>query len=167
MEKGFDRLNAALQDIASEDAARSPRRIEPRIAAELRRRRRRLSPSSLAAGYAIAATVVAALAASLWIASTRSERRTPSTEPRAASAAEITTAFMPLIYSGVPYTDAQIVRFEVPRIALRNFGLAAADLPTDAVPADSQPTVIADVVVGEDGLARAVRFVRRVNYGYR
>jgi len=66
---------------------------------------------------------------------------------------------MPLTYSALPYTDAQIVRLEVPRSALENFGLAPADLPADAS-AVSHNTVLADVLVGEDGLARAVRFVR-------
>jgi len=61
---------------------------------------------------------------------------------------------MPLTYSGVPISGGQVVRLEVPRTALAAFGLTA-----DAQTAPSTDTVLADVVVGDDGLARAVRFV--------
>ena len=56
-----------------------------------------------------------------------------------------------------PLTDGHIVRMEVPRAGLVAFGLEPRDLPTE------RSTVLADVLVGEDGLARAVRFVRAVN----
>jgi hypothetical protein len=47
---------------------------------------------------------------------------------------------------------------EVPRTALASFGLASPDMQSGS----SSRTVLADVLVGEDGLARAVRFVRPV-----
>ena len=75
------------------------------------------------------------------------------------NAATPATAFMPLVYSALPYTNAHIVRLEVPRAALKHFGLAPAESPAGASPV-SRDTVLADVLVGEDGLARAVRFVR-------
>jgi len=60
-----------------------------------------------------------------------------------------------LTFSNVPLTGGQLVRLEVSRAALASFGL----LPADSL--DARPgTVLADVLVGEDGLARAVRFVR-------
>ena len=68
---------------------------------------------------------------------------------------EVTTAFLPLMYSAVPATRAHLVRIEVPRTALASFGLGAID----SVPGASG-TVLADLLVGEDGLARAVRFVQ-------
>ena len=46
------------------------------------------------------------------------------------------------------------VRIEVPAMTLVSFGLA----PTDFREGDG--TVQADVLIGEDGLARAIRFVR-------
>jgi hypothetical protein len=68
---------------------------------------------------------------------------------------DVTSEFFPLAYSTVPITHARVVRIEVPRTAPALFGIDPAGL-VDA----SQGTVVADVVVGEDGLARAVRFVR-------
>jgi hypothetical protein len=67
---------------------------------------------------------------------------------------------MPLVYSGVPIVDGHVVRMEVPRASLVSFGLVPVD-SADGAQGTSSGTVLADVIVGEDGLARAVRFVRR------
>jgi hypothetical protein len=72
---------------------------------------------------------------------------------------ELVTAFYPLDYSMVPMSSSRLVRMEVPVSALAAFGLSdAAEM--------SEPTftntLLADVLVGDDGLARAVRFVRPV-----
>ena len=72
------------------------------------------------------------------------------------SAREVTTEFLPLLYSSVPASHVQMVRLAVPRAALASFGLA----PLEALDRASTGTVLADVLVGDDGLARAVRFVR-------
>ena len=85
----------------------------------------------------------------------------PVEEPRR----EVATAFFPLVYSGIPFTDGQHCPDGVPRTALASFGLASPD--ADALDAASSRTVLADVLVGEDGLARAVRFVRpRLESGF-
>ena len=55
-------------------------------------------------------------------------------------------------------SDGQIVRLEVSRAALASFGLT----PIDALDGSASGTALADVLVGADGLARAVRFVRPV-----
>jgi hypothetical protein len=68
----------------------------------------------------------------------------------------VASDFFPLAYSNVPITDGRIVRLEVPRSAASAFGLD----PVDLVSARHHDAVLADVVVGVDGLARAVRFVR-------
>jgi len=155
MEEDFDRLTAALRAVAVEDGAHAPARYNERIAAALASRRRQLAPAGRTAGLALAATLAVVLAATLWVASSRM----PPSGPVLSGRDEIRTAFMPLMYSAVPYSEAQVVRLEVPRSALEKFGLAPADLSaeTSAVP---QNAVLADVLVGEDGLARAVRFVR-------
>jgi hypothetical protein len=46
---------------------------------------------------------------------------------------------------------------QVPRTALMSFGV-----PQFGPPEDRSPTVLADVLVGGDGLARAVRFVHLI-----
>lgn len=75
-------------------------------------------------------------------------RDDPNTE------AEIATDFFPLMNRGAGQLDSgQIVRVELPRSALMSFGL-----PMNMDRADER--IKADVVVGNDGLARAIRFVR-------
>ncbi len=71
---------------------------------------------------------------------------------------EITTAFVPLGYgSALDLQDGgQMVRVELPRSALARFGL-----PMNMNRADEK--IKADVLVGADGLARAIRFVQLIN----
>lgn len=68
---------------------------------------------------------------------------------------EVTTEYMPLTY--VASTDeaesGQVVRVQVPRAALVAMGVRVSSEP-------SAELVKADVIVGDDGLARAIRLVR-------
>jgi hypothetical protein len=67
---------------------------------------------------------------------------------------EVATQFYPLVYGDVPVTGGTLIRLEVPRSAYASLGLE----PLGG--GGSRPDlVLADVLVGEDGLARAVRFV--------
>jgi hypothetical protein len=68
---------------------------------------------------------------------------------------EIVTDFLPLTYGGslTQMDDGQVVRVELPRSALQSFGL-----PVNAERAGER--VKADVLLGHDGVARAIRFVR-------
>jgi hypothetical protein len=68
---------------------------------------------------------------------------------------EVTTPFFALLPGAMPSSTTHIVRVEVPRRALASFGLA-----TREVAQSSSDTVLADLLVGDDGLARAVRFVQ-------
>jgi hypothetical protein len=70
---------------------------------------------------------------------------------------EVATAFYPLAYGAVPVTQGNIVRVAVSPAAVAALGVEP--LGASASPRD---VLLADVVVGEDGLARAVRFVRTV-----
>jgi len=74
--------------------------------------------------------------------------------PQASQPKEIATDFFPLTY-GDPNvgSDAQMVRVELPRSAMTSFGL-----PVNMDRADQR--VKADVLLGSDGLARAIRFVQ-------
>ena len=71
---------------------------------------------------------------------------------------EVTTEFMPVGYMSVTILQegGQIVRVEVPRSRLVNFGL-----PVNME--RSHEKVKADILVGVDGLARAIRFVQVVD----
>jgi hypothetical protein len=74
---------------------------------------------------------------------------------RAERPQEIATEFIPLT-QGAQYTQSEeghVVRVELPRSALASFGL-----PVNFEAASGR--VKADVILGEDGTARAIRFVR-------
>ncbi len=68
---------------------------------------------------------------------------------------EIATDFIPLAQGyGLPMTEGgQVMRVELPRSALNSFGL-----PMDVNRASER--IKADVIIGNDGIARAIRFVR-------
>jgi hypothetical protein len=68
---------------------------------------------------------------------------------------ELATNFYPLPYgSGLPLDDGwEIVRVSLPRSALATLGVPVAGELTSTAP------IKADIVVGGDGLARAIRFV--------
>ena len=71
------------------------------------------------------------------------------------AAPEIVTEFMPLTYGAAlsPSEGGQLVRVELPRSALASLGLPMNEERPDE-------RVKADVLLGHDGLARAIRFVR-------
>lgn len=72
-----------------------------------------------------------------------------------ARAQEVATEFIPLVHAGqyAPAEEGHLVRVEVPRSALVSFGLPVnAEAPGG--------NVKADVLMGQDGIARAIRFVR-------
>jgi hypothetical protein len=147
--EGRPSLDTALRAMAEDEAQLGASAgIEARLLAEVRSiaaaRRRRMAM----AAFAAAAVVLFAL----WIGS----KRFPPSRSSKARVAEVTTDFMPLAYSSVPSTNLQVVRLAVPRTALVSFGLTPPE-PLDRTFTD---TVLADVLVGDDGLARAVRFVR-------
>ncbi|HEX5107153.1 MAG TPA: hypothetical protein VFV95_01845 [Vicinamibacterales bacterium] len=106
---------------------------------------------------ALAATALVAVVAAL-IAQLPGQRREALPAGGTSTQAPMAVAgeFFPLAYSNVPITDGRIVRIEVPRSAASAFGVD----PVDLVSARHRDAVLADVVVGVDGLARAVRFVR-------
>jgi hypothetical protein len=68
---------------------------------------------------------------------------------------EIATDFMPVAYGDNlnSIDSGRIVRVEMPRSALAQFGL-----PVNMERASER--IKADVLIGEDGTARAIRFVR-------
>ena len=68
---------------------------------------------------------------------------------------EYATDFVPLSYGGVqkPMESGEVIRMEMPRSALIAFGL-----PVNVEHADAP--IKAELLLGEDGMARAIRFVR-------
>lgn len=80
---------------------------------------------------------------------------TQANDPADAQADEITTSFIPLVEGRgfAPIENLQLVRVELPRSALVTFGL-----PMNVERVDER--IKADLLVGNDGIARAIRFVR-------
>jgi hypothetical protein len=149
-------LSEWLRQVADADAAggASPA-VRERLLEEVRARRR-LRRTAAIRMYALAAGLVIATAFPVWRLTTRpavEEPRHAVTTPSGET--ELATAFYPLAYGAVPVTRANIVRVAVSPAAVAALGVeppGGNTSPTD--------TLLADVVVGEDGLARAVRFVR-------
>lgn len=81
-------------------------------------------------------------------------KNNPFVNEAQAETAEITTEFIPLVQGGfAPGDSGHVIRVELPRTALANFGL-----PVNVERAGGR--VKADVLMGDDGIARAIRFVR-------
>jgi hypothetical protein len=147
---GEDPLIATLRAIADEDSAVGP---SPDIEFNLRSAVRAIAKGRTRRRYAVALVVAATLLIAILLPG---ERTAPSPPPQRSTPVEVATEFLPLMYGGVPMSESRIVRLEVPQTVLVTFGLSTVDM----APSSSE-TVLAEVVVGEDGLARAVRFVQR------
>lgn len=151
----YDSLNAGLRAVAEDDEHDGTSSgVSMRLLAEVHAigaaRRRRTMLLSLSA----AAAVLLAVSIPAWRALSSPDQ--PALDAPVV-AHELVTEFFPLTYSNVPARGGYVVRMQVPRSALASFGAAAfaGDTPTQ--------NVLADVVIGNDGLARAVRFVQVVN----
>ena len=152
----YDSLNAGLRAVAEDDEHDGTSSgVSMRLFAEVHAigaaRRRRTMLLSLSA----AAAVLLAVSIPAWRVLSPSSDQPALDAPVVAR--ELVTEFFPLAYSNVPARGGYVVRMQVPRSALASFGAAtfAGDTPAQ--------NVLADVVIGNDGLARAVRFVQVVN----
>ncbi len=140
------------------------------VAAGLTAWRRNTSPvqapipvrAPIAAAPARPAPLPLAQGAGTQVAAARAARRAPKAvrrvvravpKRRAVTEPEIATGFIPVGYGPAPLEQASVVRVRLPRSALLSFGL-----PMN-VERMSEP-VQADVLLGQDGVARAIRFVR-------
>jgi hypothetical protein len=144
-----------LREVADADvtSGASPA-VRERLLEEVRARRRSCRTAAIKM-YALAAGLVIATVLPVWQLTTRPslERSRVVTSP--AGDAEVATAFYPLAYGAVPVTHGNIVR-----VAVSPAAVAALGVETIGVNTSPTDVLLADVVVGEDGLARAVRFVR-------
>ena len=160
LHSGDRSLDAALRGVAAEDerlgaSAAVAARLFVEVHTIARARRRRANLIGLAAAVAL----FLAVAAPDWYSPPPpSPARVVPERQTAPPTREVMTAFFPLTYSTVPAPGAHLIRMQVPRSALASFGVTSFDSPNDS------STVLADVIVGDDGLARAVRFVRDVSY---
>jgi hypothetical protein len=165
----------------------APRAVEAAVMAEFRTRRQRRSSRIVWVWCAAAAVAAVVLAVTLlpWPGASQPEpvivvqqptpapaptvitpaptlppqvrpvrRSKPTPRPKPAPPAEIASDFIALPYAPPLYADegGQVVRVQLPRSAMRSVGLPVLEERAfERVPAD--------VLLGQDGIARAVRFV--------
>jgi hypothetical protein len=142
-----------LREVADTDAATgASAAVRDRLLDEARtlRAARR---ATLVKMYALAAGLIVATAMPVWQLSMRSTTEVTPLPAVAVSTGEVATRFFPLVYSDVPVTHGNIVRVEMSPSAVAALGV-------EPIAGSGRDVVLADVIVGEDGLARAVRFVR-------
>lgn len=151
-----DAVTDALRRLKEDDQAVSAApSVEARLREEVRALGSRRQRHSWIVWLEIAAAAVVLAAVALsWFMGNRSAP--PAEVVPVQVAVETATPFFPLFYGSVPAAQTHLVRMEVPRTALVRFGLTSVDA-VDGVGG----TVLADVLVGDDGLARAVRFIQR------
>jgi len=148
------RLRDALRTTARADATlgTSPA-VEARLLADVRSRRKVRDRRRQLVWLAAAAAIVIAVTAARWrVADDTRAAAPPNTAVTAESLVPGTgpADFFPLRYANVPVSGGQIVQMVVPASAMESFGIPPFAAGGDAVSAD--------VFVGDDGLARAVRF---------
>jgi len=71
---------------------------------------------------------------------------------QAAAPEEIDTPFFPLLDAPPPFERGELVRVSLPASAMRVVGLPVRE-------ESLEEPVLADVLIGEEGMARAIRFV--------
>jgi hypothetical protein len=152
-----DPLVSALRAIPDHDDGID---VSPRVRAKLlgevrsiaRTRRRRRG-----AVFGSAVAILLVVAAGVWRSDHEpADQRAALDTPVDTAPGEVVTAFLPLTYATVPVTNVHLVRLSVPRTALASFGLASYE----SIGEPPSESVTAEVLVGDDGLARAVRFVQ-------
>jgi len=163
---------AALRALAEQDCEReAPKEVEARLLSAFRRKRARrklktLALASLAAAAAITLFFVRPQPKPVVTTPTRPQLLVSAPEPVEIAAPpapkqvrpvrrqprEVVTDFFPLLDVAPPFERGELLRVTVPASAMRNVGLPVnEDHLTDRV--------YADVLVGQEGLARAIRFV--------
>jgi hypothetical protein len=165
-------ISNALRALAEHDRGReAPEEVEERVLAAFRKKRsgRRLKAVVLA-GLAVAASLalffvrpeehpkqiapapviqqpVAAAAAPAPVPKPVRPARARVRQPR-----EIVTEFFPLLDVAPPFERGELLRVTVPASTMRRVGLPVNENRLEE-------RVYADVLVGQEGLARAIRFV--------
>jgi hypothetical protein len=150
-------LTDTLRAMAADDAELgSSTLVEERLRAEVRAlgratRRGRMTFAARAAGL----TLVLAVPLGLTL------RQPLDTDRQPAGAARTEPPFLATPYAGSFTGEGQIVRVEVPAATLRAFGVTSPAVREQR----ENMRVLADVLIGEDGVARAIRFVGPVGEG--
>ena len=141
-----DPIQDLLRAVADTDAAaEAPLEIELRLRREFRSRKRTRAVWRLAWCASAAAVVL------VFVGTLHYRQRAAAPAPPAVE--EVVTEFYPLMDPAPPFERGRLLRVELPASAMRMVGLPVhAERLSDPVQAD--------VLVGEEGLPRAIRFVK-------
>ena len=145
-------LLEGLRAIASEGPREAPVQVEERLLSEFRRRSRLRRMRTFLSAASVGA-IAAAIVVLVWIGPLASRPAVPA--PDAAAVADETTAgFYPLPDADAlpPVESAMVVRVQMPMTSLELIGF-----PINEERAAER--VEAEVLLGQDGLARGVRLV--------
>lgn len=153
-------LSAELRALAAgAEAAQAPPHVEAALRAAFRARRQAsgagLKPRPALWPWWRQVWAIATSLVVLFAAAAALLRHAPAPElPQPAAGQEVATGFISLVYENdpLPTQNAQILRVKLPRIALVSFGLPVSE-------DRAGESVKADVLVGDDGVARAIRLV--------
>jgi hypothetical protein len=180
-----DQVLQALRALAENDRASEARpEVEARLldafharqARSVRRQRRWVGVATLAAGFVIALllwpdrtpksavsavqpisqipeTARASPAAAVVSSVTRAPRKVARKIVTVPQAHEVVTDFFPLMNPAPAFERGQMLRVQLPAAAMQTVGLPVREDHLDDL-------VQADVLVGEEGMPRAIRFVR-------
>ena len=149
MQPERDLLQETLKAMARQDAGRG---VSPDVEAHLHRHVRALKTTRSRIRLVWLAAAASLLVA-IGLARFATDEREPlGDEPSVVLMAPTSDGFLPLPNAQVPMTDAHVVRMPIARASLASFGLDPGAPGTPDV-------VLADVLVGHDGIARSVRFL--------
>jgi hypothetical protein len=149
-------LLAGLRALAADGPREAPRRVEELLKTEFRRQKRRRNLLTWVPAFGIAAA--AGIALLVWVHSEKPTVPAPAmvaVQPVASAAEEETDAsFYPLPEAeALPAVEnAMVVRVQLPVSSLELMGVPISEERADA-------SVQAELLLGEDGLARGVRLV--------
>ena len=170
--KSGDWVSIALQALKEQDREReAPEEVEARLLAAFRKRRGRRKLKTVAlATLAVAAAITLFFARpqpkpkqvapmpgrqqpiAVAAAPVPGPKVTPKARPIKRQPREIVTEFFPLMDAPPPFERGELLRVTVPASTMRQVGLPVNE---DRL----NDRVYADVLVGQEGLARAIRFV--------
>lgn len=150
MNENNQELLEGLRALAADGPREAPGRVEERLKSEFRRQNRRRKLMTWVPAFSVAAA--AGIALFLWI---HSERPVPVSVAVQPVAEEETDEFYPLPEAeALPAVEnAMVVRVQLPVSSLQLMGVPVSEERADT-------SVQADLLLGQDGLARGVRLAQ-------